>query len=129
MRSTELKVGNLFYDTDGLVVEVADIIGLDLPRIAFWSKIKSIGFERYLNHESFPKVIPIDNYWLEKAGAIYPYKDFRCQIGNLCFYYNISGALFLNDSGYNEAISDVPIKYIHQLQNIYSSITGEDLDI
>lgn len=73
--------------------------------------------------------IPLSPEWLEKFGAIFPHHDFRCQIGELCFYWNPNGALFLNESGWNESISNYPIDAVHKIQNLYHSVTGKELEL
>lgn len=77
--------------------------------------------------------IPLSPSLLERAGAIFPYGDKRCQIGSLCFYWNNARindyALYLQDSGFNESVSDVPIKFLHHLQNVVLDLTGQELEL
>src|SRR6185369_6902079 len=61
--------------------------------------------------------IPITREILLSVGAIFPYENERLQIGGICFSFDSKLGLFVNDSGYNEAISK-RIKYLHQLQNV-----------
>lgn len=129
MKANELRIGNLYWilHEDFESVEVADSNVIKLLE----------DYEANPDDECYSRGCPCDYYvgipitpdWLNKFGAIFPYQDFRCQMGELCFYWNPNGALFLNDSGYNESITDYPINQVHQLQNLYFALTGSELTI
>lgn len=116
--TTELRVGNLFelFRTNGSPDEWR-ICEIQPDHVCTCSS----------NPEWF-RPIPLTPEWLEKFGAIYPHKDRRCQIGELCFFWS-NKALFLNESGWNESITDYPIDQVHKLQNVYYSLTGQELEL
>jgi len=116
-----LRIGNLVMSA-GQVSEVQVINGIE-------KAFDQVYLEREEDFEwtEFSRIEPIDltHEWLQRIGAIFPHHDFRCQISNLCFYWNPNGGLFLNDSGWNETISDEPIRYLHTLQNLIHALTGK----
>lgn len=77
--------------------------------------------------------IPLTPEILEKAGFD---KDMRMDkyFGEDIFWmelYYVNGSLYFGswiDSGFNK-LSMKPIQYIHQLQNLYWCLTGEELEI
>lgn len=59
------------------------------------------------------------------------FKQGKMQHGDLCFYWNgqvVAYGIFYDDL--NEVLIDnSSIKYLHQLQNLYFALTGEELKI
>ena len=121
MKAEELRIGNSI------------IINGDVVNNIGWGVIKdvsdkNIGFKDcyldILKHEP----IPLTEEWLESFGFInqddkmyelsYDQFDFEC-------YYSYSGGTW--NSRLNEV--DLVIKYVHQLQNLYFTLTGEELKI
>ena len=119
MKPQELRIGNeiSIYNHERKVVEVG------LHGILATSKggQSACGFD----HPTL-RPIPITPEWLRVKGAFYPYNDERLQIGNVCFYDGKGAGLFVQDSGYNETISE-GIMYRHQLQNLFFDLTGKEL--
>lgn len=102
MKANELRLGNYVYDNLGGVL-----------------KIKGISLDSTLSHI---KPIPLTEEWLVKFGFISnPYED-RYEKGLIHVECDkTKGATYL-------WINNMPhIKHIHQLQNLYFAITGEEL--
>jgi hypothetical protein len=115
MKSTELRIGNLVYDTKGYVNTI------DLEAITYI-------FKESLNQV---KPIPLTEEWLLKFG-------FKNRPDGICDHWHLGinpithdwmielknlGAGFFYINGYFN------IKYVHQLQNLYFALTGEELAI
>ena len=110
MNARELRIGNLVYEDDNNVV--LEIDEWDLTNIGTI------------------KPIPLTEEWLVKFGFGYwedvdewysPDIDATLRINH---YYNnkVKNGFFESDYG-------VDIKHVHQLQNLYRALTGEELTI
>jgi hypothetical protein len=121
----ELRIGNWVLDHEGepkQVAYVGETIGLHLEQG---------GTQKYQHNPILSgdildlKPIPLTSEILEKAGFVenilqlnsgerVEYNDFfEYEDGKICFGY----------------YCNVPIRYLHQLQNLYFSITGKELEI
>lgn len=119
MESKELRVGNLVYESKRSKI-LRKKIGVEI------CEIKSLNIHHL---ESFPESenfepIPLTEEWLLKFGYIkgkiyYTEKEH----GTISFYFNDSEELKCEvyDWTYDN------IKYVHQLQNLYFALTGEEL--
>jgi hypothetical protein len=105
LEANELRIGNFIYEGLQLVkVDFRKIIEVMQCNVNFWG-------------------IPITEEWLIKFGI------------NDKFYF--AGNLILcedEESYYLADENDIgfglrPIKYVHQLQNLYHSLTGKELEI
>lgn len=119
MNATELRIGNIvFYnsenDNNEPVRYYCTINGADLRIMQ--------DDENYLkSHEP----VPLTDELLEKCGfKIFPWgyvikssNDFGIRLNLKSFVYEVSGN------------SAVKIEYLHQLQNLYFALTGEELEI
>jgi len=110
MKATELRIGN-YYATDG---------GLDLPQNT--SIVESNVFMNWEVNGCWAKPIPLTEEWLVKFG-------FENNSMNL----DEEGFLHLDISfigGVNVYINDMEyshINHVHQLQNLYFALTGEEI--
>jgi len=118
MKANELRIGNWvnyrIYDK------------LDNPQEYFdLSQVDAIDLQTLDNHYYQP--IPITEEWLVKFGFISnPYMD-RYEKGVLHIECNkMRGYLELWCEQLPQSIS---INYVHQLQNLYFALTGEELQI
>jgi hypothetical protein len=102
IKCTDLRIGNLVYS------ERKNIVRID--SVCEWGKRPLFG-------------IPLTPEILEKAGFNYKVLD---QYKNEYFYYHLGGLLVRR---YDKAIMSTDIKYIHQLQNLYHSLIGNELEI
>ena len=118
MEANELRLGNLIL-LDGVIIEVSiiDLRVLDNPMMTKAT-------------DKF-KPIPLTEEWLIKFGFRpnkhgYIFDTFRVKNWVTGFFYGYI-PVFLD--GEEEDIEDVQIKYVHQLQNLYFALTGEELKI
>jgi hypothetical protein len=116
MKASELRIGNYFYDTLGKVNRI------DLEAITYIVK----------EPHNQVKPIPLTEEWLLKFGfskrdvlssVLYDMKNPRFSI-----YLNppIDKSNKWNILGIEKNIN---IQYVHQLQNLYFALTGEELTI
>ena len=112
MKTQELRIGNLVN------YKIID----DLDERKEWYEVSEIDAEDLLIMDDDYQPIPLTDEWLFKFGVLknneYPYKF-------LNGYIKIRNGLFF----YKYHLLDIELKYVHQLQNLYFSLTGEELII
>jgi hypothetical protein len=129
MKANELRIGNLIKYT----------IEDDLDERKKWSEVSEIDAEDILHLTKFKdenyNPIPITEEWLLKFGGI------KNTFGDLIFfdiyfsprmclrYYKIPNELDLIQDKKIISFKSNHIKYIHQLQNLYFALTGEELTL
>lgn len=118
MKNTELRIGNYFQWTS------IAAMGRGVDRICYGQEI-----EDYMD---FKEGIPLTPEWLERFGF---YKvgedDWRISEFRIRFTEFDQPAFNLwtnGDSEFCESIGQ-DIKYVHQLQNLYFALTGEELEL
>lgn len=116
-------------------------------RIGNWVKLKNTQSPTYIevcsiDHEGIGfysagqiEPIPLTKMWLEKCGFEKEFSDCYQRFD----YYIIPRAIRLSpkkegfcwqvEDEIDDCNVDVPIKYLHQLQNIYFTLTGTELQI
>lgn len=116
MRENELRIGNLVFDRIGIVtiglnakIDFADIYN-PIPLTEEW--LLKLGFEnskriwnRYRKEGIYPRY-----FW---------FKFFKN--GRVDFWYSDFNLGKVNDLKYN------PVKYVHQIQNLYFQLTGKEI--
>jgi hypothetical protein len=127
MKANELRIGNLInciiYDEDDngdekKIEAVGKFIGFD-PFESFWWVECDLVREYY--DEFAP--IPLTEEWLVRfgfkkiitAGSIFQFSEFHVQ--------NFSPL------GFFECRNHIKIEHVHQLQNLYFALTGEELEL
>lgn len=116
MFTDELRIGN-WVQHIGYPLKVTGIKGSDV-----WVDGNGVELEYYIYDGINP--IPITEEWLIKIGATSnPYED-RYEIGEIFIECN-------KTRGFTELWVDgrPHIKHVHQLQNLYFALTGDELDI
>lgn len=124
MKSTELRIGNLFQDQNGNLLEVAELTeDNQVFKVVDRSK-----FPLPDGWQSEP--IHITEEWLERLGFV---------VGSLkrwtTKYYMFHSFWYINfkRDGFCSFIAfDCFLKeaqYVHQLQNLYFALTGEELTL
>lgn len=105
MKETEIRIGNYFYHK------------------SFGNyQFKKSHFGIRLN---FSEPIPITEEWLLKFGFVKGGTIKGFALNGFLLFFNENMELFFR---YRKNIKR-PIKYIHQLQNLYFAITGYELEI
>ena len=110
MKATELRIGNLVESSYMMKKWEETIISLN--HLSF--------LEDGVHHFVRLKPIPLTEQWLEKFGL--------CENNEYHHYLTFTGKKihYCVDSFNDEWIE---IKYVHQLQNLYHSLTGEELKV
>lgn len=133
MDSKELRIGNWVEHLDGSAGKVNAV----MPSVA------TVLFELVAERVRYAalKGIPLTPEILEKAG-FFKVVDGRWKIENMTTYYYLStardykegfGAKIVfsdtgEDTGYAPFMAE-PMYYLHQLQNLFFALTGEELEI
>lgn len=125
LKSNELRIGNLVKEIDFNRIGVVKTIGKDrfsikLEKITLACSIKII------------KPIPLTEEWLLKFGFAkqcdYLYFDF--ENGNISFNDEIKKGISLCIGTYcSSGLAFENIKHVHQLQNLFFALTGEELKL
>lgn len=126
MKANELRIGNLvLVDSNilGIVSEIrsnhAKIIYKGEVNVEVSSRLSLIEFIRL-------EPIPLTEEWVKKFGFIKtfenPFIDYEWQHG----WYTMSNEL---EPYLGRYTNEAPFKYVHQLQNLYFSLTGEELQL
>lgn len=120
MKATELRIGNLIYDTVGIVIEI-DALSYEIL------SAKNSGTCRY----ETTRGIALTEEWILKLG-------FYQNSGVAEREYLIKGGYYMAVNHYENGFLFIDtnawkygrmIKYVHQLQNLYYALTGEELTI
>lgn len=126
MKASELRIGNLIMGMD-MVQTVFEILdNTDRGRIVH------LGYEHLIlvkeNGNQYKPIevhpIPLTEEWLLKFGFNYQKAD----VSSFYPFYVKSG-FRINEEGYHWYVQThcVHIQYVHQLQNLYFALTGEEL--
>lgn len=111
MKANELRIGN-FYDHNGFVNEATP------------NTIEEV----WIAERSWVKPIPLTEEWLFKFGFLKDLEnDIFLNINAYAFLYWQNDRVELLDDDNNFMISHCD--YVHQLQNLYFALTGEELTI
>lgn len=116
MKTTELRIGNYIIDTNGLK---------DYYKVFLLE-------DGYINTSKEDSIQPIQltEEWLLKLGGVdnnYTI-DFKCSRKKICFSWASKVVSDGRRHGFHS--NKYPhIKYVHQLQNLYFALTGEELKI
>jgi hypothetical protein len=127
MKASELRIGNLVWDFNVIhptekyvTVETIELEGCMLRNERGVYKIKY----------HFMKPIPLTEEWLLKLGFEH-FNDTGWSISHKKIYFILSYSFFKNIVTIEtdeEAWAHIyNIKYVHQLQNLYFALTGEEL--
>jgi len=124
MRASELRIGNFVYrnNTQRVVEEIHN------------SSLKVNNDNTLWNLKKF-KPVPLTEEWLEKfwfkvtKGKFIDETYAILNTKDVIFEYWLDGDMYIN--GMTEESLFVPkeIKHVHQLQNLYFALTGEELKI
>ena len=127
MNYTELRIGNLVCRKDLISDEDR------FEKIIFLSdKVTTSGPFRIVCFYSEIKPIPLSKKWLLKFGfyqwsKIEFSKEFKSW--SLWVFTDVNKFEIVHNEDRNCFNPDIQIKYVHQLQNLYFALTGEELKI
>jgi len=126
MKTNDLRIGNYIYgnyygNEDEEKTEKCKVLGIDsvgFSEYPIWVEgLEETGIETYMGFEP----IPLTEEWLLKFGfgtIIGKYYSIDCHFsiskGNKCWLFHIGNYV-------------KSFKHVHQLQNLYHALTGEEL--
>lgn len=120
IQANELRIGNKIL-CDGKMATVANLFPDNI-------RVKEKSIYEQASHESMYEPIPLTPETLEKAGFEYQHD----QTG-MCYYcknvYMFFDGEYLSANFGHIKRLDVEVKYLHQLQNLYFTLTGTELEI
>ena len=118
MDCKELRIGNLIYWNNipcpVVHISVNDVCVADLTQTKLSSNLHYL--DEGLN------LIPLTEEWLVKFGFEKDAEEDYCK-GDFCFRWQFDKLTLLCDIGHIQP----PLLYVHQLQNLYFALTGEEL--
>ncbi len=131
MKASELRIGNLVLDPVLGIVKVVDIlstnvIGVQTSHLKV-NKVKST--KTFMVDVEDLQPIPLNEEKLLKFGWEQYHNTNHYFIGELTICYvnkNLGFKIAYLDM---VAIDSISIKYVHQLQNLYFALTGEELKL
>jgi hypothetical protein len=107
MKASELRIGNWIY------------------HLGVIQKMTAKGLYQMEGENPFIEPIPLTEEWLIKFGFKKVY--YGWEKGS--FEVESRGDIYLYSINCNEYTDGMPFKYVHQLQNLYFALTGEELTI
>lgn len=124
MKAKELRIGNLVkYSLSNIPQEIKSIISVHGDYIVNFQN------SEFSNTIDKIKPIPLTEEWLLKFGFI-KLDNNKYGIGTYNNEYWIEFVMdrvFFFIAAYMDSPPSVGVKYVHQLQNLYFSLTGEEL--
>ena len=126
MKASELRIGNLLEFRNYIQPHKIITVGCRFFSSASVDNVKIADFE--INHYHSP--IPLTEEWLLKFGL-----DYTSEKDYYYLAFTIKDLLFETASSmdgftYNLSCGNqINIKHVHQLQNLYFALTGEELTI
>jgi hypothetical protein len=115
MKANELRIGNWVEHNQ--------------PKRGYYTTVQESTFS--VNVEKLFKPIPLTEEWLLKFGFLHSLRldDFMFKKGNDCFQIQPYKEGFSNSVLYNDMEIVDRLQHVHQLQNLYFDLTGEELTI
>lgn len=144
MKAQELRIGNLVFIENDLLPEtkgkiykvygVSEKYNFDFPESTGTVSLNQIGTIRnYSQFDEFIKPIPLTKEWLLKFRFKKSVEDFysiKTGRKNVTLEICLSEQrTILFNKRLNEYIELKNIEYVHQLQNLYFVLTGEEITI
>jgi hypothetical protein len=123
LKAKDLRIGNIFdyYDQFVIVQKISN-------RFTEFGYFKDgTGFQRPFESHDFPKPIELTEDILLKCG--FEKKGKRLSKGWFYLWNEDGKIIFALAEMHDEIGQYLTIKYVHQLQNLYFALTGEELQI
>ena len=108
--ASELRIGN-WYNHNGRYEQVTPNTILEV-----WESPRK-----------WVQPIPLTPEILEKCGFVIDYQgDYMISFNGRVYYYG--NGFIMKDFSIKTKLNQFPIQYLHQLQNLYFALTGEELN-
>lgn len=127
MKAQELRIGNLiqlYRKAEDKEMSTHSVCGIEnVPDIGWMVELED-GF--YINTDKGIEPIPLTEEWLVKLGFEKSHGEWIERNEMVMLSYFATGLhLSSSDSG----MLSIELKYVHQLQNLYFALTGEELTV
>jgi hypothetical protein len=123
MKANELRIGN-FLQSDTNIIKIVGVVKKD---IYYYHNKKNL----YVLELNNFKPIPLTEEWLIKFGfekKIDCYKNINYNFNGYFASFDCDNPMWFGEDGCCEQVTIKDnIKYVHQLQNLYFAVTGEEL--
>lgn len=125
MNSNELRIWNYVYDVNEKVSRVEQISSYNI------CDLTTISSKRGILHTSDIYPIPLTEEWLLKFGFVLKMDNYNwnAAIGKNAIWDFKLALRFSDEIGWFYNSKATPIKYVHQLQNLYFALNAEELEI
>lgn len=122
MKVEELRVGNYVFPLDQgreelNIAHKVTLITRTYAGVTFTTEVNRAYSEI--------KPIPLDEEWFNKLGFKWGYDS----TGDKAFCKGFYGVDYEGYATYRDTVLDCKIIYVHQLQNLYYALTGEELTV
>lgn len=123
LQARQLRIGNLVnFAEDGVIFEVVGVSNDGLY-------VKNSEEETYIEMELF-EPIPLTEECLVRFGFEFINNEFyRSQNSELCLYLTVNKNKMIPEYNGKRLVTGYDFKHVHQLQNLYFALTGEELTL
>ena len=118
MKANELRIGNYIQDQGGKILRID---WFEQNKACMQMFVNYIEVHPLTEHFDSMQPIPLTEEWLMKFG-------FEALFSGAGYVKN-HVEIGYNHNGFYIITSGLKIKYVHQLQNLYFALTGEELTI
>lgn len=135
MKAKELRIGNLvmLMSKEPVIIPLKPVIVSSVS----WQKMNvylEFDMPKYQQNpiEVYTKElgpIPLTEEWLVKFGFVADGNNFVLYLSDYSDLTFSDGKMYLTSGQFSEMTETVPCDYVHQLQNIYFALTGDELTI
>jgi len=139
MDSKELRIGNIVGAAtdekgDNIACKIIELLG----NYCNWTSDLTDPVVGGSSSTSYPFIVglPLTEQWIRKMGFAEkdlgdepPYYIFEHKINKGFDIWNFNGEHWILDMADQNLISQDHFKYVHQLQNLYFALTGEELQV
>lgn len=133
MKANELRIGNYVYDRGGKLLQI-DWFEKNKVCMRMWTESKIMELHPMTEEFEYCQPIPLTEIWFNKfgirgvglSGNMFIYKD-AFDNGSR-FIIEWDGESFYPEIDFAQC-SWAELKYVHQLQNLYFALMGEELKI
>jgi len=125
IKAQDLRIGNLIA-LKGKIVKISAIDhtgGIDYKHID--DKQENEFIRNLYDPSALP--IPLTEEWLERLGFVYKDKGFEGWYSPMV--KGLSVRVYVSEKAFKYSHSVTPILFVHQVQNLYHTLTGEELTL
>lgn len=121
MKAEELRIGNFVQDKKGREIDIVRVSNVSERHLNFWE-------------ESVYQPIPLNEEWLIRfqwtlhKSDMYWMSPFSKEL-TITKYATTEPVFYFVHENYQVGLPDIKLEYVHQLQNLYFCLTGQELTL